>query len=350
MIHQQSTQTRFFGGQSDDATPVWVTASDLGSVPGYSSYAQTFVATSPISAPVTFSVVDALPSGFLLSGNTITALLSNPPEGSTRTYNFTLRASTGDLKDDRPFTLVVTHAANSDPYADKVKFLYNLNGDYTDRSGQRNLVALNTGANAGVSTTEKKFGTHSLWFNGSSAGAVDIRIPASSDLLIPADTDYCFEFWMRASLPQSFGCMMITAATASGAGSTEIANSVNILNWTGASGSTASGTARTTLSAFIPGGQLWTTSNPNDSVWHHVAIVRQSGVTKLYFDGVAQGPSVTNSGTVDFGQQYGFLIGRYINFAINNIYIGYYDDMRLTVGAARYVANFTPPTTEFAFP
>lgn len=350
MITNLQSHTRFCGGQNDDPTPVWVTPAALPSAAGYSSFAQTFVAATTTEAPITYSVVGALPSGFLLSGDTVTALLSNPPEGSTQTYTFTLRASLGDLHQDRLFTLVVTHASGSDQYADKVKFLYNWNGDYTDRSGQRNLVALNTGVNAGVSTAQKMFGTHSLFFNGSSGGTVDIRVPASPDLLVPANTDFCFEFWMRASLPQAWGCMMVTAASASGAGSPDIALGINFANYTGANGDNSIGTGRSTLSFFFPGGQLYSTTNPNDNVWRHIAVVRSSGVIKLYIGGTAEGPSVNYTGVLDFGTQYGLLLGRYNNFAINNIYIGYYDDMRLTVGAARYVANFTPPNMEFAYP
>lgn len=349
------SSVRFLGGTStgvgDEHHPVWVTDENRPSVAGFSPYSQQFVATSPISVTPTYSVVGSLPSGLTLNGDTVSGSINNPSSPETRT--FTLRAATGTLVKDRTFSLPVTVGTAADPDYAFVKGLWHFNGSWNDTSDHaRTILNSGTSVNGGLSSVQSKFGGQSLFFNGSSAGSgCNIRIPASSDMLIPASTDFCFEFQMRASLPQSFGCMMVTANSAFGAyGTGEVAGGINIGNWTGTNGSTSSGTARTSLSVFVGGGQLYTTSNPNDSTWHHIAIVRSAGVMKLYFDGTAQGPSLNFTGTIDFGQNHGLILGRYVNNATNNIYVGYFDEIRMTVGSGRYTSNFTPPTAEFAYP
>lgn len=74
------------------------------------------------------------------------------------------------------------------------------------------------------------------------------------------------------------------------------------------------------------------------NTWHHFAVVRNSGVTKLYIDGIEL---INTSDNVNYtGQILG--IGS-IYFADTYEFNGYIDDFRVTKGSARYKSNFTPP-------
>jgi len=75
-----------------------------------------------------------------------------------------------------------------------------------------------------------------------------------------------------------------------------------------------------------------------DNAWHHVAFVRSSGTTYVYFDGVLKAtnadPTVYTAGATDW------FIG---NGNIAN-FQGYLCDMRINNGTAVYTSAFTPPT------
>lgn len=96
---------------------------------------------------------------------------------------------------------------------------------------------------------------------------------------------------------------------------------------------------------------IWSCATTMASVlnnWYHVALVRQSGVCKLYLNGVLQSigsginpstyPNTSFTSTESVGAN-----SLYVGYQFN----GYLDDVRFTKGYARYTANFTPPTAAF---
>jgi hypothetical protein len=81
-----------------------------------------------------------------------------------------------------------------------------------------------------------------------------------------------------------------------------------------------------------------------DNVWHHVALTRQNGNMRLYFDGV----EIASSNSVSNGTSgpYTGLTGRgFFNFGKG--FNGLLDEFRITNGTARYTSNFTPPALPF---
>jgi hypothetical protein len=78
-------------------------------------------------------------------------------------------------------------------------------------------------------------------------------------------------------------------------------------------------------------------------VWTHIAVVRSSGVTKLYQNGTQTGSSYTDANNY-------LLVANRPVFGANSFgsptgdLNGYIDELRITPGKARYLANFTPPT------
>lgn len=92
-----------------------------------------------------------------------------------------------------------------------------------------------------------------------------------------------------------------------------------------------------------------------DGKWHHIAVVRHAGVIKIYFDGVASPVTYTISTNAIWssGSTRSFIGGSVTSGTSSTSgpsssgFAGLIDEYRLTVGSARYTANFTPPTVAF---
>ena len=78
------------------------------------------------------------------------------------------------------------------------------------------------------------------------------------------------------------------------------------------------------------------------TTWHHFAYVRYNGTIKLYVDGSATDISVSN--TTDFTEPQ-LIVGGY--YSATYTMAGYLQDVRVSVGNARYTGNFTAPTAAF---
>ena len=73
--------------------------------------------------------------------------------------------------------------------------------------------------------------------------------------------------------------------------------------------------------------------------WHHIAIVRSSGTSRMYINGVQEGGTYSDSTNYSFTQ---FYMGRRYN-GTNQLY-GKVSNLRLVVGTAVYTSSFRPPT------
>lgn len=79
--------------------------------------------------------------------------------------------------------------------------------------------------------------------------------------------------------------------------------------------------------------------------WHHLAVCRNSGITKLFIDGVQSGSDFADDTNYQVNPTNRPLIGGYgPSTAVLN---GYIDELRIVKGQAVYTANFTPPTAPF---
>jgi hypothetical protein len=83
-----------------------------------------------------------------------------------------------------------------------------------------------------------------------------------------------------------------------------------------------------------------TTAGSSPNVWYYVAMVRNGANVTLYVNGV--GATVANP-NADLGSTNVWFGIR--SDGVSQPYTGYIDDIRITL-AARYTSNFTPPTTE----
>jgi hypothetical protein len=83
----------------------------------------------------------------------------------------------------------------------------------------------------------------------------------------------------------------------------------------------------------------------SQNVFHHIAVVRSSGETTLYVNGVAQG---TATDTNNYGNGASRPVIGASGDALTSSWSGRIDELRVSKGIARWIANFTPPSAAYA--
>jgi hypothetical protein len=180
---------------------------------------------------------------------------------------------------------------------------------------------LETGGNAQVSTSVKKYGTGSLAFDGT--GDWLISNPPTTDLYAFGTGAFTIEFWLYLNATQTSIMYDSRPNLANGAYPTIYVDSNSIRYYTN-------------TSIVITGATL------SNSTWYHIALCRSGTSTKLFVDGTQSGSTYTDS-TVYLNAAQRPIFGT-DGYSINtNNLNGYIDDLRVTKGVARYTTTFTPP-------
>ena len=178
-----------------------------------------------------------------------------------------------------------------------------------------------TVGNAQVSTTQTKFGTTSMAFDGTGDWLTIIDKP---DLRFGTAT-FTIEFWLYlGATGAARGLVAKGTSTTGWMVSTDASNRV-VFTY---------GTSTITSSGTLSGSQ-----------WYFITVVREgtgSNQTKIYIDGVNDG---TGTVSTDFNQTSIAYVGA--NRTGGDALNGYIDELRITNGVARYTGNFTPPTAAF---
>lgn len=196
---------------------------------------------------------------------------------------------------------------------DKVALL--LHGDgadgstaFTDSSQTPKVVSVANGAPR-ISTAQSKFGGSSIHTNGGSIKATISPL---------ALRDFTVEFFVLrvASTDRTIF---------------SIGNNQLLL----VQGSTG-------LRLYDGGTVIQSATMLSTSAMEHVALVRQSGVFKLFHSGILRG-SATKAINFSSGL---FTLGSWSDYFSEN-FNGYFDEVRITDGVARYTSDFTPPTEAF---
>lgn len=227
--------------------------------------------------------------------------------------------------------------AAGDPSYGSVKLLLHCdgtNGSTTvpDTSGTPATITCNNGA--ALSTTQQKFGTAALFFDGTNDHVATNR----ADGLGTAE--FTWECWVRATGAQVGRFISIQDVSAT--------NEVVLLRMN-ADGSLTyihrnaggTGTASITTAAG--------TITQNDTTWYHIAVTRNNSGTPridIWLNGVSVGSTTTNVGTnlSTLGTNV-YRLGT--QATTGEFYKGYLDDIRVTEGVCRYTATFTPPASAF---
>ena len=202
-----------------------------------------------------------------------------------------------------------------DPYYSAVSLLLPMDGS----SGSTNFVdsgpnalAVTAVGNAQISTTQSKYGGASGAFDGTG----DYLSLSSNSIFAFGTGDFTVEFWMYITSRKAYGYILYTQG-----GSDALFVSFD------AAGNYLRLTNSGTVYAVSP------TLNLNQ--WYHIAVVRSSGSSKVYVDGVGGTAVACGASFVQTGP----LIG---GTASANYFQGYIDDLRVTK-YARYQSSFTPP-------
>lgn len=219
------------------------------------------------------------------------------------------------------YTSTSGYAPPADPFFSSVTLLIHGDGlaggnNFSDVKG--NTV---TGVGSSQFSATNKWGSGSIQLSGSS-----VSIPDSTSLRLGAG-DFTVEGWVNSAYNSATLTMPILSQ----------------YDDAGSAGSWILGIQSNKLIVFS-GGTSWTgTTTVNDGIWHHIAFTRSGSSNKVFIDGV-QNISFTDS--TNYGIAYPLQIGRW-GSTVNASSSGYFDDIRVTKGVARYTANFTAPTAAF---
>jgi hypothetical protein len=182
---------------------------------------------------------------------------------------------------------------------------------------------LETVGNAQISTSVVKYGTGSIYFDGTGDGLFTRSTP---DLAFGTG-DFTVELWLNLAANLNAYANVIQMGRTGNAFTIEAQATVNVLTLT-----------NYTSTVYFSSSTALTTGT-----WIHIAATRASGTLRLFQNGILVGSAAN---TVDFTNTgTGVYIGRASDSGeeIN----GYIDELRITKGYARYTANFTPPTEAF---
>tara|TARA_A100000172_G_scaffold29707_1_gene17672 strand:+ start:876 stop:2933 length:2058 start_codon:yes stop_codon:yes gene_type:complete len=91
-----------------------------------------------------------------------------------------------------------------------------------------------------------------------------------------------------------------------------------------------------------------TTDVGKDHAWHHIALTRASGSTKLFVNGIQEGSTYSDSTDYENPADRPFIgqSGGSTNIGSATFFRGYISNVRVQKGEALYTSTFTPPTTE----
>jgi hypothetical protein len=233
---------------------------------------------------------------------------------------------TGFISDVRIVNGTAVYTANFTPptapltaIANTSLLLNATNAGIFDNAEKNNLITV---GNAQVSTSVKKFGTGSMYFDGT--GDYLSCVP-TAQVVNFGSANFTVEYWVY-----------LTTGTAVNNYRQVIGGNSLTNNGLGFGFLTSSNTIyATTLSTGYNTG----VNCPLNS-WNHIAWVRIGTTVTCYLNGTListfTGVSLSYSDT-----------GAMISSATYTFPAGYIDDLRVTNGVARYTANFTPPTQAF---
>ena len=161
--------------------------------------------------------------------------------------------------------------------------------------------------------------------------------PTNASYGIGSAKDFTIETWAYPIVTTAGKGIFQISATAGGLQASVSTTLAIAITATNAVEMYANGTTYTTAAAKVPLG-----------VWTHLAIVRSSGVTKLYINGVLE-TSIGTAGSITDTTAYpntSLVVGGY--YSTSYLWNGYIDDFRVTKDAARYTGTFTPPAFKLA--
>jgi hypothetical protein len=209
-----------------------------------------------------------------------------------------------------------------DPYFSSVYLLLHMNGSNGSTSfpdSSSNSFTVTVFGDAQVSTTDPKFGSGSLTLDGTGDY---LRVNMGS-LINIGSQDFTAECWAYINTGNTGIDALFCFELNTFSGPGVLIDSGDWVLRTQSGNSTSMGAVTT-------------------GAWQHVALSRSGSALKLFINGNQLGSTLTDTSIYldrDLGIGIGFGIGDPLSARI--------DELRITVGVARYTANFTPPAEAF---
>jgi hypothetical protein len=225
------------------------------------------------------------------------------------------------------FRTLLNPASETDPNFANVTLLMHMdgsNGSTTFVDSGPNALAITRYGTASISTTQSKFSGSSGYIDGSGA-----RLGLSSTAIDFGTEDFTAECWIYLNASPSSANAQIMGKHVYGTGASWILqiNTSRVLSFLWNDGANV----------------LSTATSLNLGQWYHIAASRNGSTLRIFING-SQVASTSISYT--FSSSTEFTIGSSSNDIPAARINAYIDDVRLTK-AARYLANFTPPTAPF---
>ena len=218
----------------------------------------------------------------------------------------------------------ITAGAGDVDFADVSLLLHmdGSNGSTTFTDSSSNSVSVTAYGNAQLSTTEKKFGTASGYFDGTGDELRYTSPALSGDFTVEA-------FVYPESQTKRFPIFIAPKWDTSPSGRIVVSyDPESVAN---------------KFQCRVGDNLITPTNTSSAGQWYHIAVVRSGSSVSFFLDGVLQG-SQSFSGSIASNTAY---IGGVSSNSADNAFKGYIDEFRLTNGVARYTSNFTPPTVAF---
>ena len=273
-------------------------------------------ATSASGRAVTYAA-NTLPTGVTLSGNVIsgTATVVGQAVSTLLTANNSVRSATRVVN----WTVIVA----ADPYFNNTVLLLNTtatngaqNNTFLDSSTNNYSITRSGNATQGTFSPFSQTGW-SNYFNGTT----DFLSLTTTAALTLGTNSFTVEYFYY--VPDTVG--------GQGRISWGAAGSPNIYLGTG---------ALVTYTNFATSVLLTSSIACQVNAWNHIAIVRNSGTTTIYINGVSGG-SVADTRNWSIGSG----TFRVMSSQGNDYSSGYVSNLRIVNGSAVYTSNFTPPTS-----
>lgn len=229
-------------------------------------------------------------------------------------------------------TTPVTIQQTPDPYYANVSMLLHFDGTFVDTSPLKREI-LNY-LNAEPDFTNKKFGTASIKYDPSiPKQQLYSMVNAGFDIYLQ---DFTLEIWAYFTNVNTNQALM--GKSAAGDFQDEIQFSWMTDNGGHFRFATSPSNYNVKYKDFFV--------VPTLNTWHHIALVRKSSTLKFFLDGIQIGNAEPFDISVNSYTARVFRVG-VLDDSDNWRFAGNLDELRITVGVARYWANFPVPTKPF---
>ena len=291
----------------------------------------TLVASDPEGLPITYSIASDTSGNIATvtqgTGSSTNVFTITPSTNSAHagTFSLTFRASDGVNFGTAASSFTLQFSIQNSRYTTALVTSTGANGaqnanTFDDASTSNHTLTRTLALQTSFSPYRP--GGYSQEFNGSNTS---INIASNTDFAFGTG-DFTVEWWCK--LPDQSSTMFIDwRQGGSGLGNLHIG--------TGGYGGSLAGAVRFTGD----GPTIVSTSVVDDNEWHHVAICRASGTTKMYIDGTEEGSA---SDTTDYARG-GLRIGNNSYASGGSHLNGLMADLRIVKGTAVYTSNFTVP-------